>query len=179
MRLGAKLNRNEQGSAVVRLRFAAVASVGCMGPAAARRPASRMAIIGTARAQKRRSKQSGTSICCRAWHVNLESGAFVGADVGMLCPSPLSCAQRTQVGHRAMSEKCPKADMQPPHSITSLARPTSGSEKVRPSALAVLRLMISSTLDTCSTGRSAGLSPLRILPTKTPKLRYPSAMFGA
>jgi hypothetical protein len=53
-----------------------------------------------------------------------------------------------------------------PYSITSLARPTSGSEKVRPSILAALRFMINSTLETCATGRSAGLSPLRILPTK-------------
>jgi hypothetical protein len=65
------------------------------------------------------------------------------------------------------------------YSITSLARPTSGSEKVRPSALAVFRFMMNSTLEICSTGRSAGLSPLRILPTKMPTLRYPSARLGA
>jgi len=29
-----------------------------------------MATIGTARAQKRRSRRWGTSICCRAWRVN-------------------------------------------------------------------------------------------------------------
>jgi hypothetical protein len=56
-RLDAKLNRNEQGNAAVRLRFAAVVSAGCMEPVAARQLASRMAIIGTARAQKRRSGQ--------------------------------------------------------------------------------------------------------------------------
>src|SRR5262245_48662541 len=52
----------------------------------------------------------------------------------------------------------------PDHSITSSARPSSGSGTVRPSALAVLRLMISSTFTTCWTGRSAGLSPFRIRP---------------
>ena len=36
---------------------------------------------------------------------------------------------------------------------------------VRPSALAVLRLMTSSNFVGCSTGRSAGLAPLRILST--------------
>ena len=38
---------------------------------------------------------------------------------------------------------------------------------VRPSALAVLRLMTSSNFVGCSTGRSAGFAPLRILSTKT------------
>ena len=38
-----------QGSAVVRLRYAAVASVGCMEPEVARRPASVTEIIGMGR----------------------------------------------------------------------------------------------------------------------------------
>src|SRR2546430_5687283 len=42
------------------------------------------------------------------------------------------------------------------HSITSSARPISGSGMVRPRALAVFRLMINSTLVACWTGRSAG-----------------------
>ena len=50
------------------------------------------------------------------------------------------------------------------YSITSSARPSIGSGMVRPSALAVLRLMISSTFVDCTTGSSAGLSPLRTLP---------------
>src|SRR5438128_4709783 len=48
------------------------------------------------------------------------------------------------------------------HSITSSARPSSVSGNVMPSALAVLRLMTSSTFVDCWTGRSAGFSPLRI-----------------
>jgi hypothetical protein len=36
---------------------------------------------------------------------------------------------------------------------------------MRPSALAVLRLMMSSNLVGCSTGRSLGLAPLKILST--------------
>src|SRR5262249_6045330 len=56
-------------------------------------------------------------------------------------------------------------EVAPFHSITSSARPTSGSGTLRPSALAVFRLMINSTLVVCWTGRSPGFSPLRILPT--------------
>src|SRR5262249_23182247 len=49
--------------------------------------------------------------------------------------------------------------------ITSSARSSSDGGIVRPSALAVLRLMTSSNLVGCSTGKSAGLAPLRILST--------------
>jgi ferredoxin len=50
------------------------------------------------------------------------------------------------------------------YSISSSARPDSGSGTVMPSALAVLRLMKNSTFVACRTGRSAGLSPLRTRP---------------
>src|SRR5262249_27774089 len=50
------------------------------------------------------------------------------------------------------------------HSTTSSARPSSVSGTVRPNALAVLRLTISSTLVDCWTGRSPARSPLRIRP---------------
>ena len=50
------------------------------------------------------------------------------------------------------------------YSITSSARPSNGSGTVRPSALAVFILRISSTFVACCTGRSAGFSPLRIWP---------------
>src|SRR5262245_25288067 len=53
----------------------------------------------------------------------------------------------------------------PPHSITSSARASTVGGIVRPSAFAVLRLMTSSNLVGCSTGRVAGLAPLRILST--------------
>src|SRR5262249_13678801 len=46
------------------------------------------------------------------------------------------------------------------HWITSSAVASSVSGMVRPIAFAVLRLMISSTLVACWTGRSGGLSPL-------------------
>jgi hypothetical protein len=58
----------------------------------------------------------------------------------------------------------PIADIAPSHSITSSARPISVLGMLMPSALAVFRLMYISNLDTCWTGRSAGLSPLRTRP---------------
>src|SRR6516225_5066240 len=63
-------------------------------------------------------------------------------------------------GRRAADER---DELAPLHSISSSARPERGSGTVRPSALAVLRLMISSTLVDCWTGRLAGFSPFRIL----------------
>src|SRR5262245_18946025 len=52
----------------------------------------------------------------------------------------------------------------PHHSITSSARASSVGGTSRPSALAAIRLMSSSYLVGRTTGRSAGLPPLRILP---------------
>src|SRR5262245_52339599 len=50
------------------------------------------------------------------------------------------------------------------HSITSSARASSVGGTSTPSARAVGRLMTNSNLLDCTTGRSAGLAPLRILP---------------
>src|SRR6266516_3918413 len=52
-----------------------------------------------------------------------------------------------------------------PHSITSSARSRNDSGIVRPSALAVVRLMTRSNLVGCSTGISPGFAPRRILST--------------
>jgi hypothetical protein len=51
------------------------------------------------------------------------------------------------------------------HLITWSARISNVCGIVSPSALAVLRLITSSNFIGCSTGRSAGLAPLRILST--------------
>src|SRR2546425_1064139 len=51
------------------------------------------------------------------------------------------------------------------HWITSSARKSSDCGIVRPSALAVLRLMTSSNFVGCSNGRSPGFAPFRILST--------------
>src|SRR5262245_16676731 len=50
--------------------------------------------------------------------------------------------------------------------ITSVAWNRTDEDRVRPSAWAVLRLMTSSNLVGCSTGKSAGFVPFRILSTK-------------
>ena len=60
-------------------------------------------------------------------------------------------------------------DRQLPHCERIVRSPhprgrASGSGTVRPSALAVLRLMINSTFVSCCTGKSAGFSPLRMRP---------------
>src|SRR5262249_47566376 len=64
------------------------------------------------------------------------------------------------------------------YSITSSAVAISDCGTVRPSALAVLRLIMKSNLVGCSTGRSAGLAPLRILSTNEAACRHSSARSG-
>src|SRR5262245_12981956 len=59
----------------------------------------------------------------------------------------------------------PKADIARFHLITSSARASSVGGTVRPSALAVLRLITSSYLVGACTGRLAGFSPLRMRST--------------
>src|SRR5262245_11021800 len=63
-------------------------------------------------------------------------------------------------------------EIAPPHSITSSARASRVGGTSRPSALAVLRLITSSNFVGCSTGRSAGLAPLRILSTYSAARRF-------
>src|SRR5215813_8439401 len=78
---------------------------------------------------------------------------------------PIATKERTSiyVGEGANSG-CEQSQQSRAYSITSLARPSRGSGIVRPSALAVLRLMRNSIFVDCWTGRSAGLSPLRMRP---------------
>src|SRR5262249_11984039 len=56
-------------------------------------------------------------------------------------------------------------ELAPRHSITSSARARIPGGNVSPIALAVLRLTARSNLTGCSTGRSAGLVPCKILCT--------------
>src|SRR5262249_6803473 len=65
-------------------------------------------------------------------------------------------------GRRAAEQRY---ELAPLHSITSSARPSSGSGTVSPSALAVLRLMTSVYLSGCWIGGSPGLAPLRMRST--------------
>src|SRR5262249_36615291 len=81
--------------------------------------------------------------------------------------STLSCLLRPG-GERRGKETAGKAgdERAPVHySIPSSARPSSDCGIVKPRALAVLRLITKSNLLGCSTGRSAGFAPLRILST--------------
>lgn len=58
------------------------------------------------------------------------------------------------------------------YSMTSSAVESSSGEISIPSALAALRLIANSNFVGCSTGRSAGFSPLRIRPAYMPIWRY-------
>src|SRR5205085_9542210 len=69
----------------------------------------------------------------------------------------------------------PQGGHPPHHSITSSARRRNDSGICRPSALAVFILMTSWKRVGCSTGKSAGWAPLRILSTYTAALRKRSA----
>src|SRR6516164_11302668 len=77
--------------------------------------------------------------------------------VGRLCPR----SERPR--SRAAEQRDELASL---YSITSSARASRVGGTSRPSALAVARLITSSTLVGNSTGRSAGLEPFRILSTK-------------
>src|SRR5262249_35129700 len=68
-------------------------------------------------------------------------------------------ARRERPRRRAAQKRY---ELAPSHSITSSAMASTPGGIVRPSALAVLRLMISSNLVGACTGRSAGLAPRRM-----------------
>src|SRR4029450_1043760 len=78
------------------------------------------------------------------------------AAVLVLLEEGLECVEE---GHAALVEHAL-------YSMTWSARPSTDGGIVRPRTLAVLRLITSSNLVGCSTGRSAGFAPLRILSTK-------------
>src|SRR5262245_21073145 len=71
-------------------------------------------------------------------------------------------ARRDRPRRRRAAEQ--RDELAPLHSITSSAMASSPGGKLRPNALAVLRLITNSNLLDCMTGRSAGFSPLRIRP---------------
>src|SRR5215831_18365881 len=71
-------------------------------------------------------------------------------------------ARRERPYHRCAAEQ--RNECAPPHSITSSASDRRLSEILTPSAFAVLRLITSSNLVGCMTGRSAGFAPLRMRP---------------
>jgi hypothetical protein len=84
----------------------------------------------------------------------------------MLTGAPKVLARRERPRRRRAAEK--RDELAPPHSITSSANASSLSGTSRPSAFAVFRLITSSNLVGCMTGRVDGLAPLRIFPAYTP-----------
>ena len=99
-----------------------------------------------------------------------KSGGPWLAAAGVIAPrNPMvgsfaGCCARAASGHAAAAPPSSVMNSRRYHSITSSARASSVGGTVRPSALAVLRLMTSSNLVGCTTGKSAGFSPLRMRP---------------
>ena len=89
-------------------------------------------------------------------------GSSSSLPVAVPVPPPVVAPAARPPRHRAAKPRNELARSH--HWITSSAVANSVSGTVRPSALAVARLMTSSNLVDCTTGRSAGLMPLRILP---------------
>src|SRR6187455_31667 len=96
-------------------------------------------------------------------------------------PSGVSIASADQNLARAIEElnrESAEARHHLCYSITSSARASIDGGKARPRALAVLRFTMKSNLAGCSTGRSAGFAPRKILSTYSAARRYKSAKFG-
>src|SRR5262245_10357952 len=87
--------------------------------------------------------------------------------VGLRPRDPRQRQQRGSVHGQMQKISAGKFHFQPPshHSITSSAMASTPGGTVRPSLVAVLRLMTNSNLVGCSTGKSAGLAPFSILST--------------
>jgi hypothetical protein len=83
----------------------------------------------------------------------------------------LRCLLWERGGCRAAEQR---DELAPLHSMTSSASASSIGGISRPSALAALRLITISNLVGCSTGRSAGLVPFKILITYVAARRYKS-----
>src|SRR5262245_19526813 len=78
--------------------------------------------------------------------------------------------------HRAAEHRDELAP--PDHSITSSARKRTDGEMVRSRDFAVLRFTTNSSFEGCSTGRSAGLAPLRTLDTMIADCLHIAARLG-
>jgi len=90
----------------------------------------------------------------------LVNRVIFGRFAGYLPLPPIAIAERTCRHVR----KAPLGDIGWDYSITSSARASIVGGIASPSAFAAFRLITSSNLVACCTGRSPGLSPLRIRP---------------
>src|SRR6516165_7610440 len=77
-------------------------------------------------------------------------------------PHPLALLRPRRERPRGRRAAEQRDELAPLHSIASSASASKRSGMVRPSVLAVFRLITNSNLVDCSTGRSAGFAPLRI-----------------
>ena len=123
---------------------------------------------------------SEADICSAKRHVRFtpKSGHVRCASSCLLCASdvtpfadyhPLTCASCPRHSECLRSPTAAsgiaKSGHRQPYWITSSARAIKAGGAVRPSALAVLRLIASSNFVGSSTGRSPGASPFRMRPT--------------
>ena len=104
----------------------------------------------------------GSCALRRAWMVDFRNGSK--ADI---TSTNRDVRFTPKSGHSPTRSGCllwANSGSRPSYSITSSAMDITPGGMVRPSALAVVRLMTRSNLFACSTGSSAGLAPLRMLP---------------
>jgi hypothetical protein len=90
-----------------------------------------------------------------------------------LCVDSDELRQRSEMTRCAMNGSRRRT-----YSMTSSARVSSVGGTMMPSAFAVFKLITNSNLVGCSTGRSAGLAPLKILSTKAADRRNRSGRSG-
>ena len=90
----------------------------------------------------------------------------------------VGCCARAAIGHAAAAPPSSVMNSRRLHSITSSARASSVDGTVRPSALAVIKLMMRSNLVGCSTGMSPGFVPRRILSTNSAARRNWAGKFA-
>src|SRR5687768_5938963 len=106
----------------------------------------------------------GSAVCSQIRDVRSARDSGAKADIGL---GPLGAISRHM--HRGKENL---------YSTTASARATIDGGTARPSTFAVLRLMTNSTVVDRSTGRSAGFTPPRILPTKPAARLAFSLRFG-
>src|SRR5262245_2454875 len=90
----------------------------------------------------------------------------------------LCLGRKARAEHQGSKSQSQKPADRDPHRITRSALASTLGGIVTPICLAVLRLITNSNFVGCSTGKSAGLVPLRILSTKIAARLYGSAGSG-
>jgi hypothetical protein len=111
------------------------------------------------------SYATATSTAGRVMSVLLDGGsARTRLRVGTVATEAELVSSITHYPRVVIPVRIMAAEARSCYSINSSAVANSVSGMVSPSALAVLRLMTNSNRIDCTTGRSAGLAPLRMLP---------------